>query len=180
MDFYNTIKTRRSVRSYIEKPVPEDILERILNAARIAPSANNIQPWHYIVVKEKSFKQKIAELCGGQTWMASADTIILLCSKRYIDNWSWLKEKMYLVDAAISFDHLILAARNEGLGTCWIGAIDSKNQAALKKLLKIKEEYDIIMATPLGYPSNDKAFHQMTTRQPLHNLVSYEYFGNQK
>ena len=173
MDFEQVINTRRSVRSYRSQPVPDAALEKVLNAARIAPSANNIQPWHFIAVKDAARRGEIARNCFNQTFLAEAPVVIVCCGKKYPDRYSWISDNLYLVDVAIAIDHLTLAARNEGLGTCWIGALDQK---PLRKLLNVPSGFDIIMVTPLGYPASDAAFRPASGRKPLSEIVSYEEF----
>jgi len=173
MDFREVIETRRSVRSYSDKPVPDDALQRVLDAARLAPSANNTQPWEYIVVRDENLRKQIATHSFNQTFIAEAPVIILCCGRRYHDPYSWIADNMYIVDCTISFDHLTLAARNEGLGTCWIGAFDND---ALKKLLNVPDDYDIIMLTPLGYPASASAFRKTASRRPLEEIVHKERF----
>jgi nitroreductase len=176
MDFTEVIRTRRSVRSYSDKPVPEDALKRVLEAAHVAPSANNTQPWHYIVVKDAEKREAIAHLSADQGFIAQAPVVIVCVGKRYHDQWSWIGENMYLVDCAISLDHLLLAARNEGLGTCWIGAIGAASQKELQKLLKIPHGQAVFMLTPLGYPKSPGAFRPALSRMPFDQMVSYETF----
>jgi nitroreductase len=177
MDFEQVVKTRRSVRSYRSQPVPDDVLERVLSAARMAPSANNIQPWHFVVVKDAKLREEVARNCFDQTFIAEAPVVIVCCGRKYPDRYSWISDNLYLVDVAIATDHLTLAARNEGLGTCWIGALDQKS---LRKILNVPSGHDIIMVTPLGYPSSETVFRTSSNRKSLSEIVSYEGFGNRK
>ena len=124
MDFLEVLLTTRSVRSYSSKPVEAEVLKRILNCARMAPSANNVQPWRFVVAHDEKMRKAIAKASANQSFIAEAPVVIVCCGKRYVDRWSWIKKNMYLVDTTIAIDHLTLAARNEGLGTCWIGAFD--------------------------------------------------------
>lgn len=176
MDFTEVIRTRRSIRSYSDQPVPEDALKRVLEAAHVAPSANNTQPWHYIVVRDTEKRQALAQLSANQDFVAEAPVVIVCVGKRYHDRWSWIGENMYLVDCAISLDHLTLAARNEGLGTCWIGAIGAASQQGMQKLLKIPQGQAVFMLTPLGYPRNSRAFKPVSGRMPFDQMVSQEAF----
>lgn len=174
MDFAEVVRTRRSVRSYRSDPVPEDALDRVLSAAQSAPSANNVQPWRYIVVKDEAMRQKIADVALSQTFIAEAPVVVVCCGKNYHDRYSWIADNMFLVDSTISFDHLTLAARNEGLGTCWIGAFDHPQ---LKELLDVPAGYDILVLTPLGYPKSDSAFKPVKNRKPLSEIIFHEKFG---
>lgn len=174
MDFYDVIRTRRSVRSYKNEPVPAATLRRVLEAARLAPSANNLQPWKFIVIRDEQLRKKVAEISFSQSFIAEAPVVIVCCGKRYHDSYSWIADHMYLVDVTIATDHLTLAARNEGLGTCWIGAFD---RDALKRLLTIPEDHDPIVLTPLGYPTGLRPFHSGTSRKSLKEIVFSEKFG---
>ena len=117
MEFMEVVRSRRSIRKYIPKDIPEDKLANILEAARLAPSGGNRQPWKFIVIKEKDMKVKVAEACSKQLWMGDASVIIVGC---------WLTmpgvENMPLArDVTMAMEHIVLAAVNEGFGTCWIG-----------------------------------------------------------
>ena len=174
MDFYQVIKARRSVRSYKGDAISDDVLRRVLEGARIAPSANNTQPWTFIVVKDAALREKIAEISFEQSFIAEAPVVIVCCGRQYHDSYSWIADNMYIVDVTIAVDHLTLAARNEGLGTCWIGAF---HREPLKKLLDIPAGHDPIILTPLGYPSSPAAFRAVSSRKPLGEIVCAEKFG---
>lgn len=169
MEFNEVIRTRRRVRAYRPDPIPEAILRRILDNARLAPSGNNRQPWHFYVVRKPDLKQQIARLACGQMFIAEAPLVIACCGKRYPNSYGWLGDKAYLIDCTIAFDHLTLTARNEGLGTCWIGAFDHEG---VKEKLKIPAGLDVIMLTPLGYPSDTNAFHETRNRHPLEGIMT--------
>jgi len=148
MDFYEVLRTRRSIRKYKRAPVEEEKLERILEAVRIAPSAANFQPWHFIVVKDESVKHALKEAYGRE-WFTAAPVIVCACGEP-AKAWVRRDGKSYVdVDVSIAFEHLILAAAAEGLGTCWIGAFDP---AAVRKALGLPEGIEPIAMTPLGYP----------------------------
>jgi len=174
MDFYEVIQTRRSIRSYSDRPVDDAVVGRVLEAARIAPSAANTQPWHFIVIKDAGRRRKLAELAAGQTFIAQAPVVIAACGLAYHDRYSWIADHMFLVDVAIAFDHLTLAARAEGLGTCWIGAFDHDG---VHKLLSVPSTHRVVMLTPLGYPGGKDAFSDKCKRRKLSEIVSYETFG---
>lgn len=148
MEFYEVLKKRRSIRKYKTLPVEQDKLDRILGAARIAPSAKNLQPWHFIVIKDEGIKLRLKE-AYGQDWFVNAPVIVCVCGE---PAKAWIRRdgKSYLdVDIAITFEHLILAAAAEELGTCWIGAFDP---AAVKRVLGLPGGIEPIAMTPLGYP----------------------------
>ena len=174
MDFYEVVKTRRSVRSYSDTPVPDEVLKRVLEAARLAPSANNVQPWRYVIVRDPGRVRELARLAAGQMFIAQAPVVLVLCAEAYVDRGSWIGGNMYLVDATISMDHLVLAARNEGLGTCWVGAFD---RGGLEKFLDLPSGVHPVMITPLGYPRSESAFSEATYRRPLGEMCFAEEYG---
>ena len=173
------IRTRRSVRSYRPDPIPEDVLDRVLEAARIAPSSSNRQPWRFIIVKDEATKQKIIPACYGQSWMAEAPVIIMACGNDKNFNHGnnhggYMGDMSMIVDTSIAFTHLILAARVEGLGTCGIGWFSDDQ---VKKILNVPGDWDVVALTPLGYPSvGDVAFREPGSRKPLNEIVSTDRF----
>lgn len=173
MDFYEVVRTRRSIRSYKPDLIPDDVLNRILDAARIAPSGSNRQPWRFIVVKDEDLKRRLAPACGNQVFIAEAPVIIVACG--YDIGWNrggYMGSMSMLVDVSIAFTHLILAARAEGLGTCWIGSFDNSK---VKEVLGIPEEYNVVAITPLGYPAGE-GFREPDARKPLSEIVSFNSF----
>ena len=170
MDIYEAIKNRRSVRSYQEKDISEEVLSRIFDAARSAPSANNIQPWKFIIVKDKRLRGEVAKHCWNQRFIAEAPVIIVACGLPTTSKIGGYQSSVF-VDIAIAVDHLTLAARAEGLGTCWIGAFDN---AKLKQLLNIPKEANVVVVTPLGYPKSP--FGKMGYRKELDEITSTDGF----
>lgn len=174
MDFYEVVRTRRSVRSYSDRPIPSDVLARVLDAARLAPSGRNRQPWKFIVVRSQEVKEKLVPLCNGQRFIAEAPVVIVACGRDIKYNrGGYMGRYSMLVDVSIAFTHLILAARAEGLGTCWIGAFDNEG---IKELLDIPGEWDVVVLTPLGYPRDPEAFRETRSRKPLDEIVSEDRF----
>lgn len=174
MEFYDVIKTRRSIRNYSERDIPPDVLKRVLDAARIAPSANNRQPWSFVIIKDPEKKKKIAEASYGQSFIAKAPVVVVCCAQRYPNSYEPWKDNCYLADVMIAIDHLILAARNESLGTCWIGAIHDKQ---VKKIFNIPDEIDVVMAVSIGYPPSDSAFTDTCSRKSLEEICFSEEYG---
>jgi nitroreductase len=171
MEFYEVIKKRKSVRKYDTKKIPDDVLNRVLEAGRIAPSAKNIQPWKFIVVRDQALKKQVAEASRGQMFMADADVIICGCA---LEKIAWGRMGGYMssfaVDLAIAMDHIILAAANEGLGTCWIGAFEEK---AVKLLLGVPDDVKIVALTPLGYPAEEP---KDRGRKSINEIITYEKY----
>ena len=171
MSVLDTVRHRRSVRRYKAEAVPEDALARVLEAARLAPSAKNLQPWKFIVVREREAKEKLAEAAFGQTFMAEADLVIVACGfpdkaypkqGRFMNSWP--------IDVTIAFEHLILQAAEEGLGTCWIGAFE---EAPVKALLGVPDDVRVMAMTPLGWPAESP---RDRGRKSLDEIVSYDRF----
>lgn len=170
MDIYEAIEKRRSVRSFQEKEIPEEALSKVLNAARLAPSANNVQPWKFILVKEGKLRREVAKYCWNQTFIAEAPVVIVACGLPTTSKIGGYESSIY-VDVAIAVDHLTLAARAEGLGTCWIGAFDNDK---LKRILEIPKEANIIVVIPIGYPKG--SFGNMGYRKKLDEIISLNGF----
>jgi nitroreductase len=173
VDFYEVVRTRRSIRSYRPDPVPDDVLKRVLEAARISPSGSNRQPWKFIIVKNKELKRKLAVACHNQMFIAEAPIVIVACG--YNIHWNrgeYMGDLSMLIDVSIAFTHLILAARAEGLGTCWIGSFSNKE---VKEILRIPEDVNVVAITPLGYPK-DERFEDPGPRKPLLEILSIDKF----
>jgi nitroreductase len=167
MDFYDVIKTRLSIRQYKLDPVEDEKLARVLEAARIAPSAANRQPWHYIVIRDEETKHRLKD-AYDQEWFYTAPVIICACAD---PAKSWVRKdgREYVdVDVSISFDHLVLAATAEGLGTCWIAAFDPK---VVSEVLGIPDGIEPLLLTPLGYPA---VTAQPRERRALDEIVHWE------
>ena len=171
MDFYEVIRTRRSVRKYRHDPIPEETLHRVLEAARIAPSGSNRQPTRLIVVSGQAAKRELVPLCHGQEFVAQAPLVIAACGRDlHYSRGEWMGDYSMLVDVAIAVDHLTLAARAEGLGTCWIGSF---NGPAMKEYFGLPEDVHVCALTPLGYPEG-ALFTEPVGRMPLDELVMWE------
>ncbi len=169
MEFNDVVRTRRTVRAYLPAPVSAITLRRIFDNVRAAPSANNAQPWHFYVVSNPALKLQIAKLAFSHKFIAGAPLVIICCGRGYLNPYGWIGDRMFLVDCAIAMDHLTLAARNEGLGTCWISDF---NHEALKKLIKIPAGYEAMMLTPLGRPANPQAFRETRVRRTMESMLT--------
>ena len=166
MELYEALKARGSVRAYRPDPVEEEKLQRVLEAARIAPSAANRQPWHFYVVREPETRAELMQ-AYAQKWFVEAPVIICACT-RPEEAWQRRDDKNYAdVDLSIAMDHLILAATAEGLGTCWIGAFKPEK---LREVLAIPPQLEPVALTPLGYPASEP---KPTTRKSLDQIVEY-------
>jgi nitroreductase len=167
MDIYAAIRQRFSVRAYQAKPVEKEKLLRILEAARLAPSASNRQEWRFVVVTDQETRKRLSQAARNQKFVGDAPVVIACCAET--DNHVMSCGQLcYPIDVAIAIDHLTLAAVAEGLGTCWIGAF-SEEQA--REILGIPKNVRIVELLPLGYPA---AAAKPKERLPLEELVRYE------
>lgn len=169
MELYEAIRTRHSVRVYEDKPVPEVKLLKILEAARLAPSASNRQPCKFIVVADSERRHALAR-AAGQTHIAAAPVVIAAVATMP-DYVMRSGIPTHPIDLAIAVDHMTLAAVNEGLGTCWIGGFP---QDHVKTILKVPDSCRVIVLMTLGYPKQTR-FEK--TRKPLTDLVCYEEYS---
>ncbi|MFH1454058.1 MAG: nitroreductase family protein [Armatimonadota bacterium] len=169
MSVLDIIKKRRSVRAYLPDEVSEDKLHNILEAARLAPSARNKQNWKFIVIKDKETKAQVARISGEQMFIADAPVVIAAVSVDPEYNMR-CGIPAHAVDLGIAMEHIALAAAEEGLGSCWIGAF---NQDDIKKVLNVPEKYKVVAVMPIGY-ANDKEVPK--SRKELKDIVCYNKF----
>lgn len=166
MDWNLLVEKRRSIRKYKETPLSDGQILKILEAARIAPSAMHKQPWHFVVVQDSEMKIKVA---GRQSWAAKAPVIIVALGDPEVSpNW-WQN------DVGIAFEHIILAAADQGLGTCWMGS--TYRDAEIKALLDIPEKMKVVAITPVGIPDEVSGLKE---RKSLNDISSWEKFGSKK
>jgi len=163
------IKKRKSVRGYLEKKIPEDFLLEIMEAARLAPSASNRQPWKLVFVKDKKLRQQLIPASRNQSFIGEASVVIAGCATN-INHIMPNGVHSYPVDLAIALDHISLQAAELGLGTCWIGAF---NQEKVKKILHITDNVTVVCLMTLGYPAGDGF---KSSRKPLEEIICYNYF----
>jgi nitroreductase len=178
MDVYEAIRMRRSVRAYdSSRQIPPQVMERLRRALWAAPSACNLQPWHFIIVTDPQLRKDLARIAHDQMFMADAPVIIVACgypdqAYQHMGGHGNSVE----VDVAIALDHLTLAAVAEGLGTCWIGAFDEEKA---KKLLGVPPNVRIIAMTPVGYPATPDLIHPLedARRKPIAEIFSTNRYG---
>lgn len=168
MEFQDLITSRYSVRSYRPDAVEDEKLQAILEAARLAPTAANRQPFQLIVIHTAGRESELRKIYH-RDWFVQAPLIICACG---VPSQGWVRsddKRRYLdVDVAIVMDHLILAAANQGLGTCWIAAF---NASAAREILQLPDEVEPLIFTPLGYPADQ---WKPKERKPIQDLVRYE------
>lgn len=182
MDFYDVVKNRKSVRNYTGQKVPEEVLLRIVEAARLAPSWANKQCWRFVIVDDPEL---IARLSQARTQSFGAPMMVVLCADP-VQSGQREGKDYYLVDAAISMEHLVLAAAAEGLGTCWVAG--RLEEAAIRQALGVPDNLRVVAVSPLGYPSDggiggkiqDKIIRttiSANSRKPLSEIAFRNRYG---
>ncbi|MDP6458637.1 MAG: nitroreductase family protein [Candidatus Bathyarchaeota archaeon] len=160
------IRERRSIRKFKKEPVSDALITQVMEAARLAPSGSNRQPWHLIVVRDPGIKSKM----GLHKWAEEAPVIIVCCIDPKEGRW-------YIVDGSIAFTHMVLEATSLGLGTCWMGRLYEnlgETDERIKDVLGIPDHMRVLAITPLGH--HDKPLRQ-TRRKSRDEIVHHERFG---
>ncbi len=170
MEVMEAIKSRRSVRGYKPDPIPEADLSEILEAARLAPSASNRQPWKFIVVTDPGKREALTKASRNQAFVGQAPVIIVAVALEP-DQTMMCGVERYAVDLSIAVDHITLAAVDKGLGTCWIGAFD---QEEVCRIAGVPDQYKVVTVLPLGYPADEP---RAKGRKPLEEIVCWETFS---
>lgn len=147
MNVLEAIQTRRSIRKYKDEPIPDLDLKKILEAARIAPSAGNKQPWRFVVVKGEDKRRKLGEIAHGQKWISDAGVIVAALAMDPKDPSVY--ERWVERDVMTAVEHMVLAAWELGYGTCWIGAF---SEDEVKELLGVPDEMTVVNLLPIGVP----------------------------
>lgn len=163
MEVFKIISERRTIRKYRKEPIPEDALERILEAGRLAPSAGNRQPWSFIVVKDESIKSRLVDACRGQKFVGEAGAVIVILGDQNISRW-------YRQDPIIAASFMTLEAYEEGLGVCWIGAFEEDK---VKQILKIPENLSVIILLTVGFPDEKPPSRPRKSREEIFFLDEY-------
>ncbi len=172
MNVFEVVQERRSIRAYLDKPVPRDKLERILEAARLAPSAVNREPWHFIAVTDAEKRKTLSKGLYAK-FLAQTPLVIVACGdKKASADW-------YVIDTALAVENLILTATSEGLGTCCVGSFDEKQVAAL---LKVPDNFEVLLLIGVGYPKEKldlsrKFMSLVRKRKILSEVASLEEYG---
>lgn len=171
MNFLELAKNRFSVRKYKAKPVPEEALLYVLEAGRIAPSAVNYQPWHFLVIKEKVNLEKLHALYHRE-WFREAPVVIIVLAD-HSQSWKRSEGKDHAdIDVAIAADHMTLAATDRELGTCWVCNFDKQKTI---DALNLPKHLEPIVFLPLGYPDQETDINRHEEkRKPFDEVVSWE------
>jgi nitroreductase len=169
VDILNLLKSRRSIRIYQDKPIPQDLLLQVLEAGRWAPTGANLQPWHFIAVTDAETRKRIGEVARfffiKSSHVEKAPVVLVLGFDKH-------KGKYGRYDATLAGGNMMTMATSLGLGTCWIGAFD---ELKVKEILEIPENIEVIGLITLGYP-DEKA--EVPPRVELEKIVHWESWSN--
>lgn len=161
---------RRSVREYLNEPIPDEVLEELLSAAILAPSAGNAQPWRFLVVREPRLKAGLAQAAYGQSFLAEAPVVVAVCADLARAKRAYRERGVNLYclqDTAAAVENLLLAATAKGLGTCWVGAFD---EGKVAEVLGLAADLRPVALIPLGRPAESP---NPRPRRPLSEVVEY-------
>ncbi|MFC1916685.1 nitroreductase family protein [Chloroflexota bacterium] len=195
----DAIEKRRSIRNYKPDRIPDEILDKLLNAMRLAPSGGNRQPYKFIIVQDNETKAQLAAACHpgqpkGKEFIAEAPIVIVACgaeknamTRYYKDGQVFLAigydvpveidksqveyQNLMEIDLAIAMDHLTLAAAEEGLGTCWVAGIDERE---IKKLLLVPEDRRVLVVMPVGYTTS---WPEPRPRKELQKIICHDKYS---
>jgi len=168
MNVMEAIKKRCSVRSYQDRPVEREKVDKILEAARLAPSASNRQEWRFVVVQDRDARQRLMKAAKNQPFVGEAPVVIACCAKT--DNHIMTCGQMcYPIDMAIAIEHMALEATEEGLGTCWVGAF---YEDQVREILGIPQDIRVVELLALGYPAKPPSTRK--DRLSIEEIVMHE------
>jgi len=180
MKLIDIIKRRKSVRKFLTRPVPREDIIKCIEAARLAPSAHNLQPWRFIVIDEGELKRAFSEaVCSGiysrTRFIERAPAVIVILAKLDLITSRVAKAvqgtAFYLIDLGIAGEHIVLQAQELGLGTCWIGWFNARKAA---KFLKVPQGYRVVSMIAMGYPAQGGVKHKQDL--PLEEIL---FFNNE-
>ena len=166
MDVFEAIKRRYSCRAYETRPIEQEKLAKVLEAARLAPSAKNLQDWRFVVVTDAKERAKLVEAANNQKFVGTAAAIIVACSNS--SHVMRCGQAVGPIDVSIALEHIALQAAAEGLGTCWIGSFYPEK---VRAVLGIPGDIAIIELMTIGYPADSR---KPPKREPIDKIVCYE------
>jgi len=159
-----TIKTRRSVRSYEDKPIPKEILGELIDCARLAPSARNMQPWEFVVITDQKMREQIASITEYGSFIRDAAACILVVCE---------DTKYYLEDGCAATENILIAAKSLGIGTCWVAGDKKPYCEYILKLVNAPQDHKLVSIISLGYSSEESAPHR---KRKLKEVLHWEKF----
>lgn len=172
MELNEAIKKRRSIRAYQTKDLPEKVVEKLIEVASYAPSAGNIQPWNFVIIRKAKVIMKLAQ-AAQQGFIEEAPLVIVICAneKRAEMGYGLRGKGLYCIqDTAAATQNILLTAYSLGLGTCWVGAFD-EDQA--RKAVNAPKEMRPVAIIPVGYPNESPT---QRNRRPISQIIHYERF----
>ena len=162
MDFFDVVQQRKSIREYSEKLVEKKLLEKIIDAGRLAATARNEQPWEFIVTSNKEILKKICDICPNGPFIKDAPHLIALFSR---------DTKYYLEDCSASTENMLLAIESLGLGACWVAG-DKKNYAEdVRKIFGVPERHRLVSMLTVGHPKNPQ---NPKAKRKIHEVLHWE------
>lgn len=170
MDFSMLVSSRRSIRGFLPQQVPDGLIQKLLEAARWAPSAGNGQPWHFFVVRSEEVRLELCERVYSAEWLRSAPVILVVCisGEQTIARYRERGRDLYCIqDTAAAIENILLAAKSEGLGTCWIGAFD---EDACGDVLHLAEGVRPVALIPVGYAETQP---EPRARRPIGEITTF-------
>ena len=163
MDAIEVLKTRRSVRAYTRAPVPRKIIEDIVDCGRLAPTANNVQPWEFVVVTDPELLRRIAVITEYGKFIADAPVCVVVLSK---------ETKYYLEDGSAATENILLAARAHGLASCWVAGDKKPYASEICRLVGAPRGCKLISLIPIGYPAESPE----KSKRPLSDVLHWEKY----
>lgn len=174
MDVFEAIKSRRSIRAFTEQPVSEEEVKKLIEAARSAPSAGNIQPWEFVVVRDPERKKGLCEAALDQTFIEEAPVVIVVCANVWRSGQGYGSRGVNLYslqDTAAATQNILLAATALGLATCWVGAFQEEQA---RKILNIPDGVRPVAIIPIGHAAEKPS---PRSRRPLDRIIHHETYG---
>jgi nitroreductase len=163
MDAIEMLKTRRSVRAYIDAPVPREIIEDVIDCGRLAATAINIQPWEFVVVTSRELLRSIAETTDYGKFISAAPVcVVVLCEDT----------KYYLEDGSAATENILLAARAHGLGSCWVAGDKKLYASDICRLVGAPQGYKLVSLIPMGYPAESLE----KPKRPLSDVLHWDKY----
>jgi len=164
MDIQEVIKSRRSIRDFSTKPVPKDLIEKIIDCARFAATARNVQPWEFVVVTDKNILKQIANIAENGRFIADCSCcIVVLCEDT----------KYYLEDGCAATVSLMLAGYGLGIGSCWVAGDKKPYSQGILEFINAPKKFKLVSLVALGYPGSDPVLPE---KRPLKELLHWEKF----
>jgi nitroreductase len=164
MDAIEALKTRRSIRKYSEKPVPKELIEVLVDVGRLAATANNLQPWEFVVVTDAEMRKQLAEITEYGKFIKIAPVCIIVFSK---------DTKYFLEDCSAATQNILVAARALGLGSCWVAGDKKVYADIIRELVGVPTGYKLISLIAIGYPAEEPT---TIKKRSLDSVIHWEKF----